>query len=167
MIDMEKPIKFDRISREQIITCDLAWALMTTMQLEALQPKTRMCVNSVLVQVGNVQKILFRGAAVPVLKPTDYRKYQRVLVRLKKLITEGYGPTVQWDFHNGVIMKVCKICDELEDHTPNALTLQYWKKMVATMVTLCAQMADESALENNIVGGEDTFNRINKIMATA
>lgn len=155
---------FDRIHRNQILTCDLVWALMTTLTLEPLQPKTRMCVNAVLVQVEKIQRILFHGGRAPLLRPTEARKYQRILINLKRLITEGYGPTVQWDFHNGVIMKVCKVCDELGDNTPNCKTLPHWRSMVNTLITICAQMEAESSTEQAVTEGEETFNRINKIM---
>ncbi len=136
-------LKMTRAVRQQVYTADLAFALVTGLYSDSTIPwKGKAVLKRIYTRLDNIHRILYRGGNF-VLSPRDFKKYNRVILSIKKIILDiTENNRVGNDFINAVLMMVEDTRESVKDS--NNKKLQYeWNMLNQSLATFYKHIVQE------------------------
>lgn len=140
--NIQKPVlKMTRSVRRQLYTADIIFAMSCCLKGE-LPKKTKAVLDRVQTRVDNINKILYGGGRF-VLSPRDYKKYNRVIDQLKKIVMDiGEDNQLSPDFFNAVMLLVEDTWESVTLSKKNVLKHE-WRMLRNSMATFCRHILNE------------------------
>lgn len=134
-------LKFTRAVRRQIYTADLVFAMSTCLDGN-IPKKTVAVLKRIQVRVDNINKILYGGGRF-VLTPRDWKKYNRVIEQLKKMIMNiSADNKLEADFFNAVLMLIEDTRESVKKSANKELQRE-WTMLNRSMATFCKHLIKE------------------------
>lgn len=160
------PVPFDRRLRDQIVVADLVSALFYGMVANDLPGKSRVVLQGINARVKKIQDALYHGADRLILRPKNYRKYMRILTRLRRAVHEMYGERVPLDFYNAVMMMVFDVVEDIQGHRSGEY-VAHWQRLAEMMEKLYLHMEGDVMNEKWIMDGQETRRKFERIVEVA
>lgn len=133
-------LKMTRSVRRQIYTSDLVFAMSTCLQ--GAPKKINDILDRIQDRLDNINNILYGGGKF-VLSPRDYKKYNKVIVKMKKLVVDmSDGEILTPDFFNAVMMLVEDTFESVK-HSKSHRLKHEWTMLRNSMATFCNHVLNE------------------------
>ncbi len=154
---------FSKSKRNLILTADLVTALTGCLKSETAMPmKTRQCIERINKRISNIREIVYGGPNM-VLSPGDFRKYERIICSIKKIIDNMADDVVELDFINAILALVedARISSRKSKNKTLQREMGYLNQSLAT---LYGHVDPELSEHTWMVLGENLAGRFRKIM---
>lgn len=136
-------LKMTRAVRQQVYTADLAFAMVISLGSDSTIPRnTKAVLKRIHIRLDNINRILY-GDGKFVLSPRDFKKYNRVILSIKKMISDiTKNDRLETDFINAVLMMVEDTRESVKNSNNKKLQHE-WNMLNQSLATFYRHIVQE------------------------